>query len=239
MSFILDALRKSEHERRTEAAPDIMHAPLAVAHRHLPVWAIVLIGVLAAALLGVTIYSFTERARETALPGRASLQAPGYPLEPTTQPPGAAEPVRSDAASRIAAEVPEPDTNTPQAPIPPGERESTASTAATASVAALTAPGSSATGTTAPSPPPPAPAQALDPGRLPSYAAAVAEGIGINPLQLQLHVHSSVAANRFVVINGSRRREGDRLAEGPLVESIVAEGVVLSYQGRRFLLTPN
>jgi general secretion pathway protein B len=88
----------------------------------------------------------------------------------------------------------------------------------------------------------PGPAQtapAREASRLPDYAAVLAEGIGLGALQMQLHVHSSVASSRFVVINGRRYSEGDTLAEGPLLEEIAAEGAVLSYRGRRFLLTSN
>jgi general secretion pathway protein B len=67
----------------------------------------------------------------------------------------------------------------------------------------------------------------------------LAEGIGLGALQMQLHVHSSVPASRFSVVNGSRYLEGDRLSEGPVVEEIAAEGAILSFRGRRFLLTPN
>ena len=51
MSFILDALRKSEHERQRSAVPGLSHVPLATPRRELPGWALLVIGVLAAAVL--------------------------------------------------------------------------------------------------------------------------------------------------------------------------------------------
>ncbi|HMB72081.1 MAG TPA: general secretion pathway protein GspB, partial [Gammaproteobacteria bacterium] len=78
-----------------------------------------------------------------------------------------------------------------------------------------------------------------DTARLPSYAAIIAEDISRGTLQMQLHVHSSSAASRFVVINGARYAQGDTLAEGPVVEEIAAEGAILRFRGRQFLLTPN
>jgi hypothetical protein len=38
------------------------------------------------------------------------------------------------------------------------------------------------------------------------------------------------------MINSKRYQEGDRLSEGPLLEAITSTGVVLRYQGQRFLL---
>ncbi len=43
MSFILDALRKSEHERQRSTAPGIAQVPFGAPHRELPRWAIALI----------------------------------------------------------------------------------------------------------------------------------------------------------------------------------------------------
>ena len=87
--------------------------------------------------------------------------------------------------------------------------------------------------------PQPAAKPQYDPAALPVYATVTGDGLNLGVLQMQLHVHSTSVTNRFVVINGSRRREGEQLSEGPVVEQIVPEGAVLSYQGRVFLLTPN
>lgn len=55
-------------------------------------------------------------------------------------------------------------------------------------------------------------------------------------LNLDVHVYSKTPGTSFVMINAMRYVEGDRLSEGPLVEAITAKGVVLDYQGYRFLL---
>ena len=55
-------------------------------------------------------------------------------------------------------------------------------------------------------------------------------------LHLDIHVYSDEPAERFVFINMVRHREKSRLAEGPIVQEITPEGVILDYRGTRFLL---
>ncbi len=66
--------------------------------------------------------------------------------------------------------------------------------------------------------------------------AAVVPGTHIPPLRLDLHVYAGRPEERFVMINMKKLREGDTLPEGVRVESIIPEGVILSYSGSRFLL---
>jgi len=55
-------------------------------------------------------------------------------------------------------------------------------------------------------------------------------------LHLDIHVFSDIPEDRFVFINMSKQRENSKLAEGPMVEEITPEGVVLEYRGTSFLL---
>jgi len=55
-------------------------------------------------------------------------------------------------------------------------------------------------------------------------------------LRLDVHVYSERPRDRFVLINLQKYREGERLQEGPVVDEITAEGVVLSLQGEKFLV---
>jgi general secretion pathway protein B len=55
-------------------------------------------------------------------------------------------------------------------------------------------------------------------------------------LHLDIHVWNEQPRGRFVYVNTRKYREGDELAEGPRVASIVRDGVVLEQAGRRFLL---
>jgi general secretion pathway protein B len=55
-------------------------------------------------------------------------------------------------------------------------------------------------------------------------------------LHLDVHVYATKPSERFVYINMRKYREGATLAEGPLLEHIRRDGVVLNYQGLRFVL---
>jgi hypothetical protein len=55
-------------------------------------------------------------------------------------------------------------------------------------------------------------------------------------LHLDVHVYATKAGDRFVYINMRKYHEGSSLPEGPVVEHIRRDGVVLNYQGLRFIL---
>ena len=55
-------------------------------------------------------------------------------------------------------------------------------------------------------------------------------------LSLDIHVFSDKPERRFVLLNGKRYQQGDWLDEGPLLESITEQGVILVYQDQRFEL---
>ena len=53
-------------------------------------------------------------------------------------------------------------------------------------------------------------------------------------LKLDVHVYAERAEERFVLINLQKYREGEQLSEGPTLEAVTPEGVIMSYQGKRF-----
>jgi general secretion pathway protein B len=55
-------------------------------------------------------------------------------------------------------------------------------------------------------------------------------------IHLDVHVYATRAADRFVYINMRKYREGAVLQEGPTLERIRRNGVVLNYNGLRFLV---
>jgi hypothetical protein len=72
---------------------------------------------------------------------------------------------------------------------------------------------------------------------LPLYQdAATAPGAGLPQLRLDLHVYAAKPQDRFVLINMKKLHEGDSLPQGVRVDSITAEGAVLSHNGSKFLL---
>ena len=79
-------------------------------------------------------------------------------------------------------------------------------------------------------------AAARDNEVLPTINDVTAGGTSLPELHLDIHVNSANAAERFVFVNMRKYTEGQALSEGPTVEKINAEGVVLNHHGLRFLL---
>jgi general secretion pathway protein B len=231
VSFILDALRKSENERQRGAVPGIVHVPFATPRQRLPTWALAVIVMLGASVvvLGGSWWQSTRSERAGAEPG-------GSRVAPATDVPIAIPP-QSAPSERLAAEPLPPaaigGTNVPLAnvalgrgadasPLPPAEGPPLSGRAAVEATGPATAPEAAGARPT-----------------LPSAAALAAEGVAVPALRLELHVyHRDRPADRLVIVNGNRYREGEPLAEGPRVVTIDPTGVVLSYQGREFLLSP-
>jgi len=57
-------------------------------------------------------------------------------------------------------------------------------------------------------------------------------------LKLTMLLYSESAAERLALINGRQYLEGQKIDGTVLVEAITPKGVVLSYEGERYLLTP-
>ncbi len=64
----------------------------------------------------------------------------------------------------------------------------------------------------------------------------VAGNAQLPDLHLDIHVYSAIANDRFVFVNMIKYKEQSTLNEGPFVREIVPEGVILEYQGLPFLL---
>jgi general secretion pathway protein B len=71
---------------------------------------------------------------------------------------------------------------------------------------------------------------------LPTLNSLAASGTSLPDLHLDIHVFSDKAPERFVFVNMKKYVEGQTLSEGPSVERITPEGVILNSQGLRFLL---
>jgi general secretion pathway protein B len=215
MSFILDALRKSEHERQRSALPGLSQVPLATPPAQLPRWALVVIGVLAAGVLvlGGAWWQSTWAPTET------TAAAPMIERSVELPPPAAAF-----TPPRLTPPAP-----SQSAPARPPIEDNLATPNQTALATAAGASPEAAESSFA--------ATANQPA-LPSPAALAAEGIAIPTLRLELHAFSAQPRDRFVFINGRKYVEGDRLAEGPQLVSIEPTGAVLTQYGQKFLLAP-
>jgi general secretion pathway protein B len=56
-------------------------------------------------------------------------------------------------------------------------------------------------------------------------------------LKIEIHVYEKSPQQRFVMVNGKRYREGERLNEGPQLVEIVPDGLVLEFRGEKVLYT--
>ena len=59
---------------------------------------------------------------------------------------------------------------------------------------------------------------------------------GLPEMHVDLHVYATNPQDRFVFVNKRKYREGETLQEGPRIEQITRDGVILNQQGRRFIL---
>ena len=68
---------------------------------------------------------------------------------------------------------------------------------------------------------------------LPRFEQLLAGGIiSVQPLHLDIHVYAGEPSKRFVFINMNKYREGEHLTEGPVVEEITNDGVILKSPGQ-------
>ena len=231
MSFILDALKKSESDRQRQSGPALFEVKVAPPRRMLPLWALA-IGALLAVNAVIVGWILLRHPRAEA----ASVSV--------TAPPAAAPQAATAAAPPAAQAQQQPLVIAP----PAGAAPQGLAVPASASLPPAAPPAGGA-GSDEPNPEDYAPAQEPPPLKgshvqrgtaegVPLYQeASAAPGAHIPALRLDLHVYADRPQDRFVMINMRKLREGDALPEGVRVETITTDGAVLSYNGARFLLT--
>jgi len=234
MSFILDALKKSEIERQRQSQPGFMDTPAAQRRSRLPLWAILL-----GALLAINIVVLAVMLHRCAF--WVSAPTPKKHSEPA---PLAED--KAPAADHFSPLGPTP-VYAPEIPVTAADGVS-AGTAAISEVAPLAAP-LSAPRSSAQRSAPRAALRRPDPVLIDEDAKADNEEVlpsineinltgaqALPELHLDVHVYATKAGDRFVYINMRKYHEGSSLPEGPVVERIRRDGVVLNYQGLRFIL---
>lgn len=223
MSYILDALKKSESERQRQNAPGFADVPAQTRQRGTPIWIWLVSGLL---LINATILAVLLARGFFATPAEPAVRVT-LPL--TSLPVTAPAAVQARPATQRAEQRPAPQPraeadvipsqSTPQRP-PVQTSGSPASVPNQPAIAAN-----------------PDPASGTSTASLPTLLDLSAAGtLQLPELHLDVHVFSQSPQDRFVFINMSKYREAARLADGPLVKEIVADGVILEYQGNTFLL---
>ena len=64
---------------------------------------------------------------------------------------------------------------------------------------------------------------------------SAAERKSLPPLKVSMHMWDTDAARRFVIVDGNRLVEGDRIGDA-VVTTITTDGVLLDWNGRRLKL---
>lgn len=253
MSLILEALRKSEAERRRGQTPDLLTdaTPIAPAARDATPNRGLLAAVIGAAVLTLLLVVWwlrspvprdPEAANEPlATIDGASTASPATDQATPSQ--GSLSPPISRAPAKTAS--PTPATLQPPAPLPPPAQ---ASTSTAPSVAIEPPPATSTERKPAPSPPPVQVAStesASAPPGTPAFASpetplklsdlSTEERQQLPALKVSMHMWAPDAGNRFAIIDGARVNEGDRVGEAT-IEAIQQDSVTLAWRGRHIRL---
>jgi general secretion pathway protein B len=209
MSYILDALKKSERQRRVGSEP-VFHRGGSPAIGGLGFWGVVVgIALIAAALTAVMMRSNEVSAPSAEATPAVSVEAKAVEVPPPTPVPAenpvkpAPGPVR-ELGAQSGAELP------------------STKDAATKSVG---------TGSLSRS------AQVLDVENIPFLSSMPSDFQRELPtLSVNIHVYSPDQAQCILYINNRQYHRGEIIDNGVQVMEIVPEGAVLQYQGRHFKL---
>lgn len=265
MSFILDALKKSENARQRQIGPAMAEMPRRRRQSERPVWAFVVAGLLLVniGVLGLVLsrkkgdVQPVSAVAAAPMVGNAAMQQQQLPPSSPTMLP-ARQPIQMEPEP-LPAEVPNrnfsgnsslaAESGTPNDLL--GDTNAGVDPALQAQVQAALAQDvqqqqpiqAPAVAPLANNPqfarnPPPAaaPAASRSGEVLPTIDELQASGRSFPPMKLDIHSFADKPADRFVFVNMRRYNEGMTLQEGPAVERITEEGVVLNQQGLRFLL---
>ena len=209
MSFILDALKKSETDRQQQGTAEFAGIPTRPQSTSVPRW-FWIVGLLLAINL-IVLIGLLLRPDSVAEP----MSAPSREIDATPLP---TDDISGPSfADQAAAARQNPPVQQPELPVTEAQdtqQEPIRSVLISQDPAAV-------------------PASSL----YPTLQEVRAGGsIDIPELHLDIHVFSPEPEDRFVFINMSKLHEGSTLTEGPVVTEITPDGVVLNHQGQHFLL---
>ena len=245
MSYILDALRKSDQQRQRGAAPTLLAGQATVVASKQP--AFLVYGLLAAVLVGAGMVVGWLRPWQAEQAVPAANVAVAKPSEASMR---RSVPVRTEIAPAPAPE-PQVQSATPATQIPPGPVRAIAPAPATTPVksqspasAGAEAPGKPQVGVAAVSRRPAAVPQ-QQPGTAAADSTPAQNVISMAELPLALqhelpamaisvHAYSGNPGDRLVGIDNRMLREGDNVAPGLKLEQITPDGMIFGYKGYSF-----
>ncbi len=212
MSYILEALKKSDQQRQRGATPTLQAAQLTVAAPKRPLF--IYYSLLATVLLivGIVIGWLHPWQAEPTLPEPTLPEPVPYTAESPIPIPPHAAPVPLPAQHEMPGKTVAPDKTAilgaaapvPEKPLPVSDKHTKHA----------------------------AVAQEQEAMRLDELPLAIRQEIPA--MTVQLHAYSSVPSERIVSINSIRLREGGFLMAGLMLEQITPDGMIFSYKGYRF-----
>jgi general secretion pathway protein B len=233
MSLILEALRKSEAERRRGAVPNV-YAELPPTPTQSRMTLQQAMGLTAAAVL---LFGAMWWARGRQSGDHDFVRAPADV---------SAHVIAAAALPRVQHLTPVPAPTARKAPVPPTSADVDAHRIATA-------PALDSSDDVLP--PPPSFAKPLAPSPTAAPASAVAHTSlpdsdhlqalsdlpvdarkSLPPLKMSMHMWNEAPAQRFIILDGNHLQEGDRVGDAVLT-AIVPDGAILDWNGRRLKLT--
>ncbi len=208
MSYILDALKKSDQQRQRSAAPTLSSATIAIETTKKPVY----YGLFAVLLLGAGIVIGLLRPWQPELPVAEATYtaAPALVLKQPAVMSGYASPEMVKKSAQVSMNPP------PVLPAAPKVEKPQAAVAIDKSVAAV----------------PVEKSADAAPRVLTELPALIQQEIPA--MTIQFHAYSAIPANRLVSINSLMLHEGESLMPGLKLEQITVEGMIFSYKGYRF-----
>ena len=234
MSYILDALRKSDEERRRGSTPTLLTPQIAAEEAARPKTFAYGIAAVVILVVGVVIGALAPwQGDAPPAPAKPVAVAPASPAVPPATAASAerAAPVPQVLAAKPAAPAPKPVAAPQREPVAPARTAPRRSERSQEIAAAKPAPQAP------PKPPERKPVAAPEKSQPPVVAFGdlpLAIQQEMPKLQVAAHAYSSVAGDRLVSINERIVREGDTVASGLVLEEITPSGMILSYRGYRF-----
>lgn len=257
MSYILDALKQSDHQRRNS---DSLKQPLptlaesqAIQAPSRPHW--LLFGILLMLLLGIGAYAYQKMV--SSIGGAVAAVPPSVPVL-VEQPENSSDSL-PDSASLYGVQIavsepvtevetrprqaPEPSVNSTRTrqqsvdipvavtPAPPVPQEQQVALLKPVPVTRSVTPGSNES--QAEATPPESEPEVIYWRQLPVQVQR-----SLPQLNFSVHIYSDKPASRMVKINGRMLREGDPVSADMRLDEITRAGVILLYKGYRFRMNP-
>lgn len=211
MSLILEALRRSEAQRRLGAPPDLygtLAAPTA-ARKGFGRW----IGPMLIAFLALVLLVLAARYASRPLPPGTVPMPATAPLAPSPARPADHTILPAASATALAREL-----EAPVSPSAPAQLSPPPHPSLPAPLPLSLEPAAAST-------------EALPLDRLDAGSRAL-----LPPLRVSMHVYDPDPARRFALVDGRRLREGEFLAPDLRLVAIGRDGLHLDWRGRRLLL---